>query len=213
LPGVEADVVVVAAVGEEQRPRIRPHHHVHPELAAVERLRRRQVAHLEVDVAHRRAVRHRGRRFVAARFGQQALEVERQRRHLDLVAGPAPLLARAVAVELDSVALGVAQVERLADQVVGRPGEAPARVGHAAQRAREVGPARHEQREVEEAGGASRTRRRVGRRQQLDQRLALEAHRDDAVIAVELAQPDNALVEGRERRLVRHAQPHGARCE
>ena len=48
-----------------------------------------------------------------------------------------PLLARAVAVELDAVAVGVAQVDRLADAVVARAVERDARVEHAAERVRE----------------------------------------------------------------------------
>ena len=65
-----------------------------------------------------------------------------------------PELARAVGVDLDAVAVGVAEVDRLADEVVGG---ARQRARGRARRARASGPGRpvgHEQREVEEAGVA-----------------------------------------------------------
>ena len=56
----------------------------------------------------------------AGRLGQERLHVERPRHHRDLAVRVArPFLAWAVAVELDAVSVRVAQVERLADAVVG----------------------------------------------------------------------------------------------
>src|SRR5437762_5900816 len=58
-----------------------------------------------------------GRSF---RLGQQALEIQRPRRHGDgAVGGPGPFALWSVAVQLDAVAVGVPQVDRFADAVVG----------------------------------------------------------------------------------------------
>ena len=59
------------------------------------------------------------RPVVMLQLRQDAVDVERIGRHPDLAARPRPLGARAVAVDLDPVAVGVVQVERLADQMVG----------------------------------------------------------------------------------------------
>ena len=65
---------------------------------------------------------------------------------------PFPEAARPVGVDLDPVVVGVAQVERLADEVVGSARQLDAiadRVLHPAGQVRALG---HQQREVEEAG-------------------------------------------------------------
>ena len=50
------------------------------------------------------------------------MKVQRSSDHRDLLAaGCAAILARAVAVELDPVAIRIVQVDRLADAMVGRP--------------------------------------------------------------------------------------------
>ena len=49
---------------------------------------------------------------------QERVRVEVDRGHLDLAVDPAPRGAVAVPVELDAVALGIGEVERLAHQVV-----------------------------------------------------------------------------------------------
>ena len=49
----------------------------------------------------------------------EVAQVQRQRRHLELAAVVAPLVARAVAVELDAVAVRIGQIQRLADEMVG----------------------------------------------------------------------------------------------
>src|SRR5207247_3349252 len=92
----------------------------------------------------------------------ETVEIERQRCHLEPAVGVAPLGARAVAVDLDPVALGIVQVERLAYEVIGGAGETPARTGHTPQRASQLEAARDEDREVVEAGARLRPRGRTG---------------------------------------------------
>ena len=67
---------------------------------------------------------------------------------------PVPELAWTVRVDLDPVVVGVAQVERLADEVVGEAVELHAVSRGVREPAREVGALGHEQREVEETGVA-----------------------------------------------------------
>src|SRR4051794_3373700 len=104
---------------------------------------------------------HRCLGILAAKLAQHSVEVERKSVHLEDAIADRPLIAWAVAVELDPVALGVARVERLADQMVGGSAQSPARVGHPLQGASEVGTARHEDRQVKETAGAARAGRRV----------------------------------------------------
>jgi hypothetical protein len=70
-----------------------------------------------------------------ARLRQQRLEVERRVVHRDLpVLGARPLLTWAVAVELDPISIRVAQVDRLADSVIGCTTDRDARIPEAAER-------------------------------------------------------------------------------
>ena len=119
-PRVDADVVVVAAGGEEQRAGVAADGDLEAERAGVEVLGRGELGDVEVDVPDPRSHGHPVRLGVCGlQLAEDAVEVERQGVHLQLAVGVAPLLARAVPVDLDPVALRVAEVERLADQVVG----------------------------------------------------------------------------------------------
>src|SRR6185312_17535628 len=79
-----------------------------------------RVADLQVDVADPRCG---DLEAAGSLLGQVAAKVvvgvEGQRVHLDGRAVPAPLLPRAVPVQLNAVALRVGEVERLGDHVVG----------------------------------------------------------------------------------------------
>ena len=186
VPGVEPDVVVVAAGGHEQRARIAPDRDVEAEHAVVEGLGLGDVGHLEVDVpdscARRRLRLELG---CVAKLVDQTVEVERQGCHLQAVTRTRPLLTRAVAVDLDPVPIRVRQIERLADQVVGGAVERPAGLGQPGQREREVAPRRHEDRQVVEAGRAPVQSRRRAVAPQLDQRrLAGGTERERPVVSV-----------------------------
>src|SRR5690606_20341510 len=58
--------------------------------------------------------------LIAAGRLDKAADVQRQRLHLHFLGYPLPLVSRTVGVDLDAVALGVGQVDRLADEMVGR---------------------------------------------------------------------------------------------
>src|SRR5438034_10939055 len=60
-------------------------------------------------------------------LAEQPFEVERTREHLDAVVRARPFRFRAVPVELDAVAIGIRQVDRLADAVVARARQTDAR--------------------------------------------------------------------------------------
>ena len=144
--------MVVAARGEERRLRPVLGHETEAEQVAVERDARGNVPDLQVDVAHRRAVglaRERLRLGVVE-LAQQAVDVERIGSHAggDLTL---PQLARPVVVDLDPVLVGVAEVDRLAHEVVGGAGEADALAHGVRQPARQAGPVGQQQGEVEES--------------------------------------------------------------
>ena len=89
--------------------------------------------------------------------------------------------------------VGVAQVEGLADEVVGRPRQGHALASGVRQPAREIDPLRNEQREVEEARVAvsGPRSRQLG---QVQQRLAAGAERGLAVGVLEHVQADRPAV-------------------
>ena len=95
---------------------------------------------------------------------EQVVEVERQGDHVDAVAvgGALPLLARAVGVELDAEAVGIAEVQRLGDAVVGGALERPAGGGDTPHALCERGTRGVQPGDVVEAGGARGKRRGVG---------------------------------------------------
>ena len=162
LPGVRADVVVVAAGAEEGRLVAELRHQAEPEHVAVEGDRLRDRGDLEVDVAHHRAGRRArrtapspGRRARGSRSSTSSGSVVIRWATL-----PSQPLARPVGVDLDPVAVGVAEVDRLADEVVGEPLERDAVARGMREPAREVAALRHEEREVVEPGVA---RARAGR--------------------------------------------------
>ena len=97
-------------------------------------------------------------------LAEEALDVERQRRQarVDLAL---PDLARAIPVDLDPMAVGVVEVQRLADEVIGEAGERDAVARGVRQPAREVGALLEQQREVVEPRVAEgRPRRPAPRR-------------------------------------------------
>ena len=211
-PGVEAEVVVVAARRDEQGARVAAHHDVEAERAGVEGLGRGQVTDVEVDVADPGALGHRGVAVLAAELAEHAVEVERQRVHLEDAVAERPLFAWPVAVELDSVALRVAQIEGLADQMVGGAAEPPAGLGDSLQGAGEVGAGRDEDRQVEEPARPAGARRGLRVADELDDgrpRWIAAAHAEGAVRRLDLGEPDRVAVEVAGAVQIADRQPHG----
>ena len=84
--------------------------------------------------------------------GEQVVDVERPR--AEPVHLPLPEAPRPVGVDLDPVVVGIAQVERLADEVIRGAGQLDAVADRVLQPAGQVAALGHEQREVEETGVA-----------------------------------------------------------
>ena len=84
---------------------------------------------------------------------EEALDVERQGRHA-VDDPPFPHVAWAVAVDLDPMAVGIGEVQRLAHEVIREPDEPNPIASSVCEPAREVDAFRKEQREVVEAGVA-----------------------------------------------------------
>lgn len=88
-------------------------------------------------------------------FAQKVLQVERVRVHGEVALGVArPLVLRAVPIKFDAVVVGIAEVEGLADTVVGGAFEGNVVRDEPAERIGECGAGGVEDREVIEAGGA-----------------------------------------------------------
>jgi len=91
---------------------------------------------------------------------EQAPQVEVARVHRELAVGRArPLFLRPVPVKLDAVLVGIAQVERLADAVIGSAVERNLRLDQTAQRIAQRRAGRIEDREMVQAGRALGRRR------------------------------------------------------
>ena len=135
---------------------------------------------------------------------EQVVDVERKRRHpardLPLPDGPRP-----VCVDLDPVAVGVAEVDRLADVVIREPLEPNPVTRGMGKPAREIGALRNEQREVEEPRvAARRTSARL-----LDEHEQLapgDTERRAAVARLERLEADNRAVVVERGCEVRHAE-------
>ena len=195
-PDVEAEVVVVAAGGDE-RGRVEQRHHLEADHVAVEREPALDVADVQVHVADDRVRGDVGDRLLVGDEREQAGDVERLRAaERGRVGEVAPALAPAVGRELDAVAVGIGQVDRLGDAVVGRAADARAGGGEPLRGARQLERAR---------GAAARSGRgrRGGRRGRAlavldedEQVLAAGAERGAAVLAAVQPQADRVLVEG-----------------
>jgi hypothetical protein len=133
--------MVIAAGGDEQGARISADHHLEAEHAAVEGLGLGQLGDLEVGVTDAGAVRRDGLTLgLFAELAQEVAQVQRQGGHLQLAVLYPPVVVGAVAVDLDSVAVRVRQIQRLADQVVGGSVQRPAGVGQPSEGVGEIQP-------------------------------------------------------------------------
>ena len=72
--------------------------------------------------------------------GEQAGEIERRREHLQLAIHDGPRVPRTVHVQLESIAVGILQIDRFADAVVGRAGERHSGVEHSPHGTRQFDP-------------------------------------------------------------------------
>src|SRR3989449_1142543 len=151
-----------------------------------------------------------GRSF---RLGQQALEIQRPRRHGDgAVGGPGPFALWSVAVQLDAVAVGVPQVDRFADAVVGCSFERHSGIEHAAHSPGEGLAVRVENREVVQ------TRRAPGRcggptpRPRVEPDVVMVASRREKhgvpPVATRDFKAEDVTVEGEGAVQIRHPEVH-----
>jgi len=149
---------VVAAGGDEEG-RAVVHGDVEAEHVHVEAASGGDVSHLQVDVADLRRTRGPG----AEVPGEELVGVERQGGGLEGAGGVVgPLVAGAVPVEFEAVALRVGEVERLGEEVVRAAGErAGCEPGHRHQGGGQRGTVREEDRGVVEPRRAGRGGREV----------------------------------------------------
>ncbi len=160
-PGVDPHVVVVAARAEEAGVVAELGKQPEAEDLAVEANRGGNAGHLQMDMAdHRPFGSLLERRRVPVQGRQQVPDIEAAGGH-EAVDPTVPQRSGAVGVDLDAVPVGVAQVDRLADGVVGEPLEGDPLLGDVPQPAGQFGPVGQQEREVKEAG-VGRRRPRAG---------------------------------------------------
>ena len=193
LPDVEGEVVVVAT-GADERGAVHVRDQVKADQVAVERERLGDVADVQVHVADGGAGIGLGLGLAAGDEIEQSTHVQWVRCDRFDVREIGPALARVVGGELDSVAVGVGQIDRLGDSVVGGALDRSLADHDALGDAGEFEAARVEQGHVVQTGVPADAAR-AGRFVQDDQLLA--ACREPGLIAVAARelQPQDVAVE------------------
>src|SRR3984893_4891397 len=128
-------------------------------------------------------------------FLQDALDVERGGGDLQIAAGPFPRSRSTVAVDLDAVALGIVEVERLAHRVVGSARERYLVARHVQDPAREIATRRHQERGVIESRAARVVGLGLGLVLEVNEPHAAGAERAGVLGAIEDREPEHVAVE------------------
>src|SRR5690348_2519598 len=121
-------MVVIPPRCQEERARIAPYHLVQPEAGMIELRRPVEVGHMQMDMAYHRAGGHTSPAHAARallRGLDDALHIERNRRHgqLPIVLGPSR--AGAVGIDLDPQTVWIGEIYRLAHEMIRHPGIGP----------------------------------------------------------------------------------------
>ena len=116
--------MVVAPGTQEQGARISPDHPVETERFRVELRCQGQIPDAQMHMPHHRTGGYSSPCLIT-RCLEQTGQVERVGSHHQLTPNPAPGLSWPIGVDLDSETVGIPEVERFADQVVGGTGSDP----------------------------------------------------------------------------------------
>ena len=167
---------------------------VEAERIAIERFRSGDVADAQMHVADAQAA-GRARIGRAGRdFPHDIFDVERIGGHLQVATGPLPGFRRPVAIDLDAVALGIVEVERLAHRVIGGAGQRHLVARHMHHPARQIGARRHQECGVIEARGARVVGLGVGAMLEMEERHVARAERRAVLAAVEHGKAEHVAV-------------------
>jgi hypothetical protein len=140
-------------------------------------------------------------------FLQDALDVERVGGDLQIAAGPLPSLCRPVAVDLDAVAFGIVEVERLAHRVVGSARKWDLVAGDVQDPAREIATRRHQEGGVIESRAAGVVGLGLGPALEVNEPHAAGAERAGVLGAIEDREPQHVAVEAGDPVEVAHLKP------
>jgi hypothetical protein len=194
-PGVEREVVVIAAGGDEGSG-AEIGLLLEAEDVAIEAEPRFDVPDVEMDVTDAQAIAHPRGRLLAADRAEEGLEVERCRAAArELVLEARPLIELAICGKLDTDPVGVRQIDRLVCAVVRHALNRRARLDQASRGASELLATRIEQRVVVETGMAT-GRPRLGILVEDDDGLGAVAQLGPPIIATLQPQAERALVPG-----------------
>ena len=150
--------------------------------------------HLQVNVTDHRAV-GKSRPAVIAGGRENALDVKLIGGHVDMPVPPAPFENGAVSVDFDAVALGIGEIKRLADCVVGSADHPRLRFDRMADPASEIGTGRQKESRVEKPRLTRRTTAGGCIAAQFDQRLTASAEFNRSGIALQQVKTDRLLIE------------------
>jgi hypothetical protein len=159
--------MVIPTGGEKQRTGVTPHGLIEAKSPVVEALGRFEVTDMQMDVSHRRTGRRSVPRLPPA-GREEILDVERVGRHREFAAAVAPGAARPIDVYLDAEAIGIGEIQRFADEMVGHP-DARTDLREMADKPAEAGALRKENGKMIQAEHAAAARR-------LQARASVEPH-------------------------------------
>src|ERR671920_2175971 len=192
-PDVEAEVVVVAARGDERGCAWHERHELEAEHVAVEAQAALQIADVKVHVANYESRISLAAWLLTGDGGQQAVKIQGMRA-AGVLQWPGPQRARAVGGQLDAVAIGVGQVDRLVRAVVGGSLDGGLGLGQPQRRTRQLLAGGIEQRVVVEARVAP-CPPRSSLLVEDEQIFFAHPHRCYPILSVMQPQADSVLVE------------------
>ena len=184
---------------------------VEAERIAIERFRSGDVADAQMHVADAQAA-GRARIGRAGRTSHDIFDVERIGGHLQVATGPLPGFRRPVAIDLDAVALGIVEVERLAHRVIGGAGQRHLVARHMHHPARQIGARRHAGSGVIEARGAQVVGLGVGAMLEMEERHVAAPSVALSLPRSSTARPSTSLEAGKPGKIAHFEGPTAPTC-
>ncbi len=160
-PRIGGEMVVIPTSRHEERTRITPDRSVEAERRVIEVSRPIEIADVQMDVPHHRALRRTAPRAATGGF-DHACDVEWVGGHHQFRARVPPRLAGSIRIHLDAEAVGVGEIQRFADQMIGHA-NTDTGSGDVLREPAERRAIRHQDREVEKAKRASKRSREIPR--------------------------------------------------
>lgn len=153
-PGVDSQMVVIAACRKKGSTWAKPHHKVKTDGIPVEPLGFFNLRNVQMHVTDTcSGVQARPCRRILAQFGDDTVDIQRCIVHPDgTVQRARPIISCTVTIDLDPISVRIRKIDRLADQMVGKSLHRRAAFCNSMERSGEVEARWHKDRKMVEAG-------------------------------------------------------------